>query len=217
MNRRIRTSRTPSPHLYGVKPTGVLAVGNDQRFIEEISTLLMDKERIELLGGAQSRSEAAERLILLKPDVVVIDVNLDYELGGIDTAFALRRISPSAAFVLVSPFSDPERLSMIPRGLGLEWSYVLSDDGIDGADLAAAISSAAWSIPYIDRRIDRSQLGKLQEQVDRVVEIALSTSEKPKIGNLSSKIGYANWASWKSWNGKLEKFRLPEDDPESGV
>lgn len=218
MNRRILTSRRRSLPPYGVDPTTVLAIGNRQMFIEEISTLLSAEERIELLGGAQSRSEAAERLVLLKPDVVVIDVNLDYELGGIDTAFALRRITPSTAFVLVSPFSDPERLSMVPRGLGLEWSYLLSEGGIEGAVLAAAIRSAAWSIPYIDRRIDRSRLVDLQEKVDKAVEIALSTPKKPRAGGADSKIRYTNWTGWKNsngWNGKVEKFRLPADDPES--
>jgi hypothetical protein len=71
MTRRIRTFRRPSLTLHGVEPTRVLAVGNGQKFIEEISTLLSTEERIELLGGAQYRSEAAARLVLLKPDVVV--------------------------------------------------------------------------------------------------------------------------------------------------
>ena len=214
MQRRRRISVRRQLPVHGVSPSKALAVGNDQKFIAEISGLLADEQRIELLGGAQSRAEAAERLVLLKPDVIVIDVNLDYELGGIDTTFALRRISPSTAFVLISPFSDPERLSMVPRGLGLEWSYLLSDGGIDGSDLAAAISSAAWSIPYIDRRIDRSKMGGLQDEVEKAIDIALSTPKKFNRGRPPSKIGYANWAGW---NGNVQKFRLPEDDPEGGA
>ena len=217
MTRRIRTTQSRSLPQYGIEPTRALAIGGGQKFIEEISNLLSADEHIELLGGAQNRSEAAERLVLLKPDVVVIDVNLDYEMGGIDTAFALRRISPSTAFVLISPFSDPERLSMVPRGLGLDWSYLLSEGGIDGADLAAAIRSAAWSIPYIDHRIDRSQLSHLQEKVNKAVDIALSIAQKPPSGISPTNIGYANWASWKNsegWNGKVEIFRLLEDEPE---
>lgn len=223
MARRIRITRNRTHHKRvhhrgGVEPTKALAVGNGQKFIEEISTLLRTQERISLLGGAMSRSEAAERLVLLKPDVVVIDVNLDYELGGIDTAFALRRISPSTAFVLVSPFSDPERLSMIPRGLGLDWSYLLSDTGIDATELGAAICSASWSIPYIDHRIDRSRLGDLQNDVDKAIEIVLQTPKRHERKKSASKMGYANQADW---NGKIQWFKLPEDahedSPESGA
>lgn len=214
-NRRIPLKQ-PFP-VYGTAPTKVLAVGNAQKFIEQISLLLSNEARIELLGGAQSRAEAAERLVLLKPDVIVIDVNLDYELGGIDTAFALRRISPSTAFVLISPFSDPERLSMIPKELGLEWSYLLSDKGIDGGDLAAAISSAAWSIPYIDRRIDRSRLGAIQDEVEKAIEVALKEPEKHNKGRSASKARYANSPNWTGWTAHVQKFRLPEDDPEAGA
>lgn len=221
MNRRIRTSRSRQIPRYGVQPTRALAVGNGQKFIEEISTLLSSAEHIEFLGGAQSRSEATERLVLLKPDVVVIEVNLDYELGGIDTAFALRRISPTTAFVLISPYSDPERLSMVPRGLGLEWSYLLSDGGIDAIELAAAIRSAAWSIPYIDRRIDRSRVRDLQDEVEKAIEIAIQVPKRHTRGRPGPKIGYANSADWGNWSGKIQKFRLSEDGfgntPEGGA
>lgn len=212
--RRSRSLKSPLPQ-YGVEPTRVLAVGNRQSFIEEISGLLVDEQQIRLLGGAQGRIEAAERLVLLKPDVVVIEIDLDYELGGIDTAFALRRISPSTAFVLVSPHSDPERLAMVPRGLGLEWSYVLSRGGIEKTDLVNAISSASWSIPYIDRRIDRSKLKSLQKQVAEAVEVALRTP-KPNSRRAKSqkpRLGYSGSADW---TGDVTRFRLPEDGNGNG-
>lgn len=212
---RIRTR----PVLHSsAAPTKVLAVGNQQRFTEEISKLLADQSRINFLGGARDRVQAAERLVLLKPDVIVIEANLDYELGGIDTAFALRTLSPSTAFVLISPYSDPERLAMVPRGLGLEWSYLLARGEIDKDDLASAINSASWSIPFIDRRIDRSQLGGLQERVEKAVDQVLriskrSTRRKGTTGrdknSASPGLGYANSADWK---GKIQKFQLPEED-----
>lgn len=215
--RYVRTRPQPAVHS-SAEPTKVLAVGNQQRFIEEISKLLADQSRIKLLGGARGRVEAAERLVLLKPDVVVIEANLDYELGGIDTAFALRTISPNTAFVLISPYSDPERLAMVPRGLGLEWSYLLARGEIDKDDLSSAISSAAWSIPFVDRRIDRSQLGGLQNRVekavDQVLRISKRSSRRPGTSTRGRKpsgpgLGYANSAGWQ---GKIQKFQLPEDD-----
>ena len=193
---------------YGVEPTKVLAVGNGQRFIEQISDLLLDETRIQLLGGAQNRVEAAERLVLLKPDVIVIEVDLDYELGGIDTAFALRSISPSTAFVLVSPYSDPERLAMVPRGLGLEWSYLVADGGLDKTELTTAINSASWSIPYIDSRIDRSKLSGLQNRVAKAVEtVRLKTAKR------DSGVGYVDPSDW---NGNVLRFRLPDGENGNG-
>lgn len=211
MARRPQNSRPwisgQNPLPYGTGPTTVLAIGNSQKFIEQISGVLASQQRIRFAGGAQGRVEAAERLVLLKPDVVVIDINLDYELGGIDTSFALRRISPSVAFVLISPYSDAERLSMVPRGLGLEWSYLLCEDGLDAADLVSAISSASWSIPFIDRRIDRSRLGKLQDEVAKAVDIVLETTKRSRRRN--SPPGYSPSSDW---NGMVQRFKLAEDD-----
>ncbi len=218
-SRRSRIRRHPVVHS-SAEPTKVLAVGNEQRFIEQISGLLADQSRLNLLGGAQDRVQAAERLVLLKPDVVVIDADLDYELGGIDTAMALRTISPSTAFVLISPHSDPERLAMVPRGLGLEWSYLLSHGEIDKEDLISAISCAAWSIPFVDRRIDRSQLGRLQSHMDDAVEQVLRIAKRSTRAKSSPRkarshgLGYAESASWE---GKVETFRLPEQGEDDGA
>jgi DNA-binding NarL/FixJ family response regulator len=160
-----------------------------------------------MIGGALHRSEAAERAVLLRPDVVLLDINLDYELGGIDTAFALRRIAPSTAFVLVSPFDDPERLSIVPRGLGMDWSYILTSTAEDGDELANAIHGAAWSIPYIDRHIDKSRLGGIQARVEKAVEqVMRRTRERSRPSN----IYYADW------HGTVQKFQIPDDPTQNG-
>lgn len=187
-------------HIAG--PSKVMAVGNSQKFIEKISRLLAGRDSVQLICGARDRAEAAERTILLKPDVIIIDINLDYELGGIDTAFSLRRISPATAFVLISPFSDPERLSMVPRGLGLEWSYLLTSTAEDGEELAKAVRNAAWSIPYIDRDIDRRQIGRLQDMAQEAVTEALRVPEKHS-RNSGPRFG--------DWHGPTQKFRLPDN------
>jgi DNA-binding NarL/FixJ family response regulator len=188
-------------------PSKVLAVGNSQKFIEKISRLLAGRDSVELLCGARDRAEAAERAVLLKPDVIVIDINLDYELGGIDTAFALRRIAPSTAFVLISPFSDPERLSMVPRGLGLEWSYLLESTAEDGEELTKAVRNASWSIPYIDPHIDRRQVGQLQGKAQQAVTEVMRTPGQR--GRAAKKFG-------SDWHGDVENFRLPGDGAEGG-
>ena len=216
MARRIRITRrqaAPRQQLLssGVPATKVLVVGKSQRYFEEISGKLQGEPGVQMIGAAQDRIEAAERLVLLRPDVVTIDINLDYELGGIDTAFALRRISPSTAFVLISPYTDAERLAMVPRGLGLDWSYVLDDGDINAADLVTAISSAAWSIPFIDRRVDRSRIGKLQDEATEAVERVLEAprrNQARKPGSNRPKLGYAGSAGW---NGDVQTFRISED------
>lgn len=209
-SRKTRHQRLPVTFT-GVEPTKVLSVSNSQSFTEQVSKILSEYRRIRLLAGASDRTQAAERVVLLKPDVVVIEADLDYELGGIDTAFALRAISPTTAFVLISPHSDPEHLAMIPRGLGLEWSYVLSDGEINAEDLAAAITSAAWSIPFIDHRIDQSLLGSFQENVQKAVDKVLRAKERHRPSRRPGRAKDLGYLDSDEWDGKVQRFRLSED------
>jgi DNA-binding NarL/FixJ family response regulator len=211
MDSRTGKPRTSTLPAYGGEPTKALAAGNSQKFIESISRTLSGRDGVRLLGGAMNREEAAERVVLLNPDVVLIDINLDYELGGIDTAFALRRIAPATAFVIISPFADVERLAMAPRGLGLEWSYLLASTAEDGDELASAIRGASWSIPYIDRAIDRSQMGRLRLSVDQAVSEALGVPVKP---SSNSRRGVPSY--WPEWTGTMQKFRLSDETDETG-
>ncbi|MEE8046904.1 MAG: response regulator, partial [Dehalococcoidia bacterium] len=125
--RQYRTPRTATSNGRLAKiSTKVMIAARSARFIETIAESVNQNSTTATVGGAQNRETAIERAVLLRPDVVIVDIDLGYELGGIDTAFALRKISPTIGVVIVSPYSDPERLAMIPTGLGLEWSYVLT-------------------------------------------------------------------------------------------
>ena len=145
----------------------------------------------------------------MRPDVVIIDIDLGYELGGIDTAFALRKINPSIGIVIVSPYSDPERLAMIPTGLGLEWSYVLTATAHIPELLAKAIQGASWGIPYIDERIDRSLLGVVENSVDAILDRILEGSTKER-----RSAAIKNRGRMFRWNGRVQTFRV-EDDTEA--
>jgi len=194
----------PRP-THGVEDTRVLVVGNSPKFIERISSLLVDEPGMHVVGGAKGREEAAERTVLLRPDVIVLDINQGYELGGVDLAFGLRKIAPTAAFVLISPFADAERLAMVPRGLGMEFSYLLVETALDGRSLAQAVHSASWSIPFIDSKIDQSRLGELNSVIaDAVAEVVADGRRKKTPGG-------ADRQAASEWGGKVINFRLPEN------
>ncbi|MDA1280952.1 MAG: hypothetical protein O3B95_13115 [Chloroflexi bacterium] len=192
--------------------TKVMIAARSARFIETLASSVEKNPLTGMIGGAQDRDSAVERAVLLRPDVAIIDIDLGYELGGIDTAFALRKINPSLGIVIVSPYSDAERLAMIPTGLGLEWSYVLTATARTPHLLAKAIHGASWGIPYIDERIDRSLLGVVENSVDAILDNILkgSTSER----RLAAK---KNSGKMFRWNGAVQTFRVEDvsDDSET--
>jgi DNA-binding NarL/FixJ family response regulator len=165
-----------------------------------------------MVAGAQDRDTAVERAVLMRPDVAIVDIDLGYDLGGIDVAFALRKINPTLGIVIVSPYSDPERLAMVPTGLGLEWSYVLTATARQPEKLAKAIQGASWGVPYIDERIDHSLLGVVENSVDAILDRILEGSTKER--RIAAK---QNKGKMFRWNGQVQTFRiedLPSDDDE---
>lgn len=148
----------------------------------------------------------------MRPDVAIVDIDLGYDLGGIDVAFALRKINPTLGIVIVSPYSDPERLAMVPTGLGLEWSYVLTATARQPEKLAKAIQVATWGVPYIGERIDRSLFGVVENSVDAILYRILEGSTKER--RIAAKQNRGNMFRW---NGQVQTFRvedLPADDDE---
>ncbi len=66
-------------------------VVEDDKFITAIFTMFLRDLGHELVGGTSSGREAVEMCKELKPDVVLMDIHLDGELDGIQTAELLKR------------------------------------------------------------------------------------------------------------------------------
>ena len=213
---RRRQYRTIQPNRTNPKvakaSTKVMIAARSARFIETIAESVSKNPLTAITGGAQDRESAIERAVLLRPDVAIIDIDLGYELGGIDAAFALRKISPTLGIVIVSPYSDPERLAMVPTGLGLEWSYVLTSTARKPELLAKAIQGAAWGIPFIDPRIDRDLLGVVENSVDSILDRILEGSTKERRETAKESRGQLF-----RWNGQVQTFKIPETDSAADI
>lgn len=204
--RQYRTQRTAAGgNRAGKVSTKVMIAARSARFIETLAASVDKNLTTETVGGAQDRDTTIERAVLLRPDVVIVDIDLGYELGGIDTAFALRKINPAVGIVIVSPYSDPERLAMIPTGLGLEWSYVLTATARTPELLAKAIQGASWGIPYIDERIDRSLLAVVENSVDAILDRILEGSTKERRNAAEQ-----NRGRMFRWNGQVQTFQVED-------
>ena len=214
--RQYRSPRTATSNGRLAKAaTKVMIAARSARFIETLAETVNQNASTAMSGGAQDRETAIERAVLLRPDVVIVDIDLGYELGGIDTAFALRKINPTLGIVIVSPYSDPERLAMVPTGLGLEWSYLLTSTARKPELLAKAIQGASWGIPYIDERIDRELLGVVENSVDSILDRILEGSTKER--RIAAK---AAKGSMFRFNGQIQTFKvedLPSDSEENVV
>ncbi len=72
---------------------------------ENLKRLLQFDQLIEVIGSARSGREAIELSQQLKPDVVIMDINMP-DMDGITATEAIRRKVPYAQVVILSVQSD---------------------------------------------------------------------------------------------------------------
>ncbi len=89
----------------------IMLVDDEPDFVELAKDLLQHEPDLTVVGHAASGKEALALLPTLKPEVVILDVNMP-EMGGFEVAGRLLNVSPSTKVILVSTIDDPQYDSM---------------------------------------------------------------------------------------------------------
>ncbi len=86
--------------------TRVLIVDDIQETRENIRRMLQFEVSVEVVGAAKNGQEAIEMAQELKPDVVIMDINMP-DMDGITATELIRKKCPAAQIVILSVQSDP--------------------------------------------------------------------------------------------------------------
>ncbi len=121
----------------GLRPLRVVLIEDDEDVRNLLEVMLELDERFDLVAQAGDGRQGLELAKRLRPDAVVVDLELP-ELDGLEAIPLLRREVPGAAIVVFSAFPDPYTLGDVLR-LGAT-TYV--DKGAAWAELFPAILSA---------------------------------------------------------------------------
>jgi pilus assembly protein CpaE len=84
----------------------VLIVDDIAETRETVRRLLQFDTTIEVVGGAQSGLEAITQCDQLKPDVVLMDINMP-DMNGIEATEAIRKKTPYTQIIILSVQDDP--------------------------------------------------------------------------------------------------------------
>lgn len=185
----------------------------DDHFIvrQGLSTLLVARNGMEVVGEAATGQEAIDLARVLKPDVIIMDMMMP----GIDGAQAIshiRKENDNAKILVLTSFSDDRQVSAAIQAGAL--GYLLKDSSPD--DLSSAILSvnqgnlvlpqdiaikllhAPPTSPDLDRlTLRESDVLKLVAQGQSNDEIAKSlsigvTTVRTHVGRLLNKLGFSN-------------------------
>jgi DNA-binding NarL/FixJ family response regulator len=121
-----------------VKTLRVLAVDDHKLMLEAIKAALERADDVELVGVAQTGSEALTLIPRLNPDVVLLDVRMPL-MDGLTALGHIRKRHPDVKVVILSAIEEPEQIqAALRQGAS---SFVVKN--IDPRDLASAIRQAA--------------------------------------------------------------------------
>lgn len=88
--------------------TKVLLAEDDQDFVFLIQKMINQNANLDYLGHASSREDSVKLALKLKPDIVVMDLNLSgSELDGIEAAKEIR-LTTGAKILLLTSYEKPE-------------------------------------------------------------------------------------------------------------
>lgn len=140
----------------------VLIADDRPIFRAGVQGMLRDFPEIDIVGEAMTGRQAVERARRLKPDVILMDLNMP-EMGGIAATRAIKEENPDRV-VLALTISEAEEdiVEMVAAGAS---GYVLKD--VDPASLARSIQDAHAGHFQLDDQLTRRVIVRLGSTLKR--------------------------------------------------
>jgi DNA-binding NarL/FixJ family response regulator len=156
-----------------MNPVRVLIIDDHRVFAEAVATRLAAEPDIVVVGTASNGRESIAAVEELRPDLVLIDVELAGE-DGIEVAERLRALRPELVIVVVTCLSDPARVrdAVIVGALGWVTKDAPTNELLSA--LRGAMRGESWIPPSLltgvlrELLLTRRELGEDEERLSRL-------------------------------------------------
>jgi DNA-binding NarL/FixJ family response regulator len=123
----------------------ILLADDQALFREGLETLLSIHKDIEVIGQASNGQEAVDLALKLRPDVILMDMQMPI-LNGIVATRRLKQSLPECRIIMLTKFSDNETIFDALRAGAV--GYLLKDVG--SAQLAESVRATARGESILD-------------------------------------------------------------------
>lgn len=147
----------------------VLLVDDQALFREGLDTLLSLHKDIQVIGQASNGQEAIDLALKLRPDVILMDMQMPV-LNGIGATRRLKQSLPECRVIVLTTFNDNETIFDALRAGAV--GYLLKDVG--SAQLADSIRATARG----ESILDPSVAAKVVAEFSRVSSLVGGTSSE---------------------------------------
>jgi two-component system, NarL family, response regulator DevR len=137
----------------------VMLVDDHEVVRQGLRSLLESEEDIEVVAEAESRQKAVENARSYNPQVVVMDVRMPGDGGGVEACRDIRDENPDIQVIMLTSYSDDEALfnSIMAGAAG----FVLKQ--IRGHDLVDAIRKVGAGQSLLDPGVTKRVLERLRK------------------------------------------------------
>ena len=156
----------------------VLVVEDEVLYRQMLVTQLSAFDDVEVVGEAPSGQEAIELAEELSPEVVLMDIQLQDEINGIEAGQNIMTAAPTTGIVLLSMHADKQVLEATLGEGSSGWSYLLKTNVRDADTLARAIRGSAWGMVVVDPELteglqarEDTPLGRLTNEQLKLLEL----------------------------------------------
>lgn len=149
-----------------------VVLADDHLIVRQGLRLLLEKERIEVIGEASNGLEAIEVIRVSLPDVAVLDYEMP-QLGGLGVLTEMPRISPKTrSIILTRHMEEPYAIEALRAGAR---GYVLKTQA--GNDVVAAVQHVQRGEVYLSPRISKAVVEAYLAGAE-LQSVALTTRER---------------------------------------
>jgi DNA-binding NarL/FixJ family response regulator len=165
-----------------------IVVADDHAVVREgLRALLSAVDSYDLVGTAETGHEAVRAAVTLKPDVIVMDIQMP-GMNGIDATREIVRVAPDVAVIILTMFSDDESVFAAMRAGAL--GYVLK--GASPDNMIRAIAAAASGEALFGAGVARRALAYLTApHAEKTPFAELTAREREVLGLIATGIGNA--------------------------
>ena len=130
--------------------TNIVIVDDENLFRELLYRTLSNEQGLKIIGQAEDGESAVRITEEMKPDVVLMDIELPGEMNGIEAALQIKKKRPDTGIVILSSHSDRRYMTSLPLDNFYGWAYLLKQTVPDIATVVRAIHGSKNGMVVMD-------------------------------------------------------------------